>query len=919
MSLKPVPSFSVLSLALTEFYLRMLPSSEMGRSTESAKTARATVTPAMRQYLGAKKQYPDAILFFRMGDFYEMFYEDAIKGSQVLELALTSRSKDSDGNPIPMCGVPHHASDTYILRLVKRGYRVAICEQVESPKKGKTLVKREVVRVVSPGTLTDASYLEAEEAAFLMAIVPVLNPKSSEYTCGIATADISTGEFHVTEDSGRDLQTFLSEEIVKKRPRELLLPKMSDLSVSIPDTPGIEVPITTVDDWTCSLDHAKRTLINQFRIRSLEVFGLTEATHPTAIRAAGGLIQYLKDTQKAELVHFREVQFQSNADHLLIDSTTFDHLEVLRGSDGSSKKSLVSEIDETLTAMGARLLRSWFRQPLATEKPINARLDAVEELFLESTTRAKLRSSLESVRDLERLVARLSLGTANARDLATLGDSLKILPSVQTALSPWGSPLMTRLRSELDELQDICQCISCTISDTPPVHLRDGGAIRQGADTELDELRSIRRDSKAAIADLEAAERERTGIGSLKVGFNRVFGYYIEVTKKNLQAVPDEYHRKQTIASGERFVTDVLKQHEQKVLNASELIIEREQLLFEQLRQNVLANAMRIQKTARSLAEIDALASLAESASLRDFSKPEIHERNEFVVQEGRHPVVERNSDDSFVPNDVKLNSDDHQLVVLTGPNMGGKSTYLRQTALIALMAHVGSFVPAKSATVPLLDRIFARVGASDNIARGQSTFMIEMEETAKILHMATTRSLVLLDEVGRGTATFDGLSIAWAVAERLVTNPKARPKTLFATHYHELTDLADTLAGVANYHVAAQEMKEEIIFLRKVLPGRSDRSYGIQVARLAGLPEITIVRAKEILAGLERDELSRGGRPSLDSTHPASVSQPGLFRQTDKIHDVLTSRLRTLDLDSTTPIEALTFLAELKKETDNE
>ena len=897
----------------------MLPSRELRRAAEPAKTNGKTHTPAMRQYLAAKKQYPDAIVFFRMGDFYEMFYDDAIKGSEALELTLTSRSKNVDGSPIPMCGVPHHASATYILRLVKRGYRVAICEQVESSKQSKTLVKREVVRVVSPGTLTDANYLESEEAAFLMAIVPIPNATSSQPSCGVATADISTGEFHVTEYSGQGIHTFLSEEIVSKRPREILLPKTSAASLELPEIPGMEVPITVIDDWTCSLDHAQRALIDQFRIRSLEVFGLTETTHPAAIRAAGALIQYLKDTQKADLIHFRDLQLRLNADYLLIDPTTFDHLEVLRGSDGTRNKALVSEIDETLTAMGARLFRSWFRQPLATEKPIAARLEAVEELFIENTTRAKLRSHLKSVRDLERLVARLSLGTANARDLATLGDSLKILPSVRTALLPWRSPLMKRLCEEFDDLQDVCQRICRTISDQPPVLLRDGGTIRNGADNDLDELRSISLDSKTAIANLEAAERERTGIASLKVGFNRVFGYYIEVTKKHVQSVPDEYHRKQTIANGERFVTDALKQHERKVLDAGELIIEREQLLFEQLRQDVLNHATRIQRTARSLAEVDALSSLSECATLRDFTKPEIHTGNELFVQEGRHPVVELTSDDSFVPNDVKLNDDDHQLVVLTGPNMGGKSTYLRQTALIALMAHVGSFVPAKRATVPLMDRIFARVGASDNIARGQSTFMIEMEETAKILHMATTRSLVLLDEVGRGTATFDGLSIAWAVAERLVTNPKARPKTLFATHYHELTDLADTLAGVANYHVAAQEMKEEIIFLRKVQPGRSDRSYGIQVARLAGLPEATIERAKEILTGLERDELSRGGRPSLNSEHPGSVSQPGLFRQHDETHDSLRSKLNALDLNSMTPIEAFTFLAELKEETKTE
>jgi DNA mismatch repair protein MutS len=869
----------------------------------------------MRQYLDAKRQYRDAIVFFRMGDFYEMFYEDALVAARALELTLTSRSKDAGGHGIPMCGVPFHAADGYIARLVKNGFRVAICEQVEDPKRAKGLVRREVVRVVSPGTLTDASYLAAREPAFLMAIAA---NGVRDAVFGAALVDLSTGEFSAAEYHGTAGFEALADEVAVLRPREIVV--SSDQPPSIIEKlvalTRFEPAVTTADDWSFEPEAARRALLDQLRTHGLEGFGLEGRT--AAIQAAGALVTYLRDTQKADLAHVRAITYRTSTDSLVIDPITLKHLEVVTGSEGGSHGSLLHEIDRTITSMGGRMLRAWLLRPLCALERIRDRLDAVEEMAFRSTERGKFRDLLKSVHDLERLIGRIALGTAGPRELMSLRQSLEAVPRIRLLLDPCRAPLFQSLLAELDDLADVRSLIERTLIDEPPAIAREGGFTRDGVDPALDELKAISRSGRQVIAEMEEAERSRTGINSLKVRFNRVFGYYIEISKANLHLVPADYLRKQTIAGGERFTTQSLKEHEEKVLGADERILARELEIFESLRAGVAAEAARIQDTARALAALDVLAGLAETAAIANYTKPHLHDGDEYVVADGRHPVVERFTD-SFVPNDIDLNGATRQLVVLTGPNMGGKSTYLRQTALIPVMAQIGSFVPARQAKLPIVDRIFARVGASDNIARGQSTFMVEMQETANILRTTTSRSLVVLDEIGRGTSTFDGLSIAWAVAEYLATNPRARPKTLFATHYHELTDLADALPGVVNAHVSAREWKDEILFLRKIVSGRSDRSYGIQVARLAGLPASVLTRAQEILAGLERDEASRGGRPTLSTAGGGpSIAQLGLFATPLEGRDArdndMRARLEAVDIDNTTPRQALELLAELKK-----
>ncbi len=867
----------------------------------------------MRQYLDAKEQHRDAILFFRMGDFYEMFYEDALVASRALDITLTSRAKDANGGGIPMCGVPFHAVDGYIGRLVKKGFRVAICDQIEDPRKAKGLVKRAVVRVVSPGTLTDASYLDAREPAFLMAVAPrdrgrggaAPNPD----VIGVALLDLSTGEFSAAEYAGADGLQALADEMTVIKPREIVVPAEAELPALVAAS---GLPVTPVDAWTFDDESARRTLLDQLRAAGLEGFGLDR--RPAAVSAAGALVHYLRSTQKADLAHVRAITYRQRADALLIDPITLQHLEILEGSEGGRDGSLLAELDATITAVGSRLLRTWLLRPLLAIEPIRDRLDAVEELAFRATDRGKFRDAIKGVQDLERLVARAALGTAGPRDLVGLKGSLAVIPRVRTLLSELQAPLVRSLVAELDDVLDVRSAIEATLVDEPPALAREGGFTRDGVNKELDELRTISRSGKQIIAEMEERERARTGIASLKVRFNRVFGYYIEVSKSNLHAVPPDYQRKQTIAGGERFITPALKEYEEKVLGADERIVECELEIFEKLRAAVASEAPRIQASAHALASLDVLAALAETAAVNNYTKPHVHDGDELAVVDGRHPVVERRtSADAFVPNDITLNGTTCQLIILTGPNMGGKSTYLRQTALICLMAQAGSFVPVREAKIPLVDQIFARVGASDNIAKGHSTFMVEMQETANILHTATSRSLVVLDEIGRGTATFDGLSIAWAVAEHLATNPKIRPKTLFATHYHELTDLADATPGVVNFHVSAREWKDDIIFLRKIVPGRSDRSYGIQVARLAGLPLPVVERARAILAALERDELTRGGRPSVSGTPFEPQQQMGLFQA--PADDRLRERFAAIDLDRITPIEALTLLAELKKE----
>jgi DNA mismatch repair protein MutS len=733
---------------------------------------------------------------------------------------------------------------------------------------------------------------------------------------GAALIDVSTGEFTAAEYAGDGAAEALAEDLAVLRPREVVTPAAMDAASWLPASLRETLTVTRLDPWTFGVDHAARVLCEQFGTTGLEGFGLSR--RPLAVAAAGALVQYLRDTQKRDLTHVRAIRYREHHEALLLDATTIRHLSLVEGADGGRQESLLAVLDRTQTAMGGRLLRAWLLRPLARLEPLQERLDAVEELAFRTTERGRLREALGTVHDIERLVSRAALGTAGPRDLVALGQSLHVIPRVRALLAERRAPLVCSLVAARDDLADVRDDLATALVDEPPVHAREGGAIRDGVDAELDELRAISRSGRQHIAAMEGAERARTGIASLKVRYNRVFGYYIEVSRANLHAVPADYQRKQTIAGGERFITPALKTYEEKVLGADERILEREVELFEALRTRVAGEAPRIQDTARALATLDVLAGLADAATLYNYAKPQMHDGDELVAVDARHPIVERQSREPFVPNDVTLNATTHQLVVLTGPNMGGKSTYLRQVALLSVMAQAGSFVPARQAKLPVVDRIFARVGASDNIVRGQSTFMVEMQETARILNCATSRSLVVLDEIGRGTATFDGLSIAWAVAEYLARNPHARPKALFATHYHELTDLADALPGVVNAHVEVREWKDDIVFLRKVVPGRSDRSYGIQVARLAGIPAAVLARAREILDGLERDELSRGGRPSLSGTPgDLATAQLHLFQAAAPPNQHLVDRLRDIDVNQLTPLAALTLLAELKRDVE--
>ncbi len=863
----------------------------------------------MRQYQQAKRQHPDALLFFRMGDFYELFYEDAVVAARALELTLTSRSRDASGNGIPMCGVPFHAADGYVMRLVRQGFSVAICEQVEDPKTAKGVVKREVTRVVTPGTLIDAAYLDARAPALLAAVLP---PVKDGAVWGLAWVELSTGDFAATEFDGESAVALLREELGVLAPRELLLPADADLEPLRAD--GATMPtVTRRERWQFSFDSAQRALTDQLQTSGLTGFGLDG--HACAVGAAGALVQYLRDTQKGELTHVRRIAYREVRDGLIIDATTLRHLEVLASTEGDRPASLLGVLDETVTAMGARLLRAWLTKPLIALDAIRDRLDAVEDLAFRTIERGSLRDTMKQVYDVQRLVARAALGTAGPRDLVALARSLAVVPGLVQTLSTLQAPLLAHLSTSLDDCPELRERISGTLADEPPLLARDGDVIRDGADPEIDRLRGLSRRGKSDISSMEEAERQRTGISSLKIRFNRVFGYYIEVSRANLHAVPADYIRKQTIAGGERFITPALKAFEEQVLHADEHLLTLEIAVFEALRREVATHAPALQRTAQALAELDVLATFADVAARRNYSKPHLHDGDDLSVVEARHPVVETMTREAFVPNDLSLDGTTQQLLVITGPNMGGKSTYLRQTALLCLMAQAGSFVPARQAKLPVVDRIYARVGAADNIARGQSTFMVEMQETASILNTATSRSLVVLDEIGRGTSTFDGLSIAWAVAEHLATNARARPKTLFATHYHELTDLADALPGVANAHLLVREWQDQIVFLRKVVPGRSDRSYGIQVARLAGLPPSVIRRAREILSGLEQDELARGGRPTITgaATREGPQQQLGLFQAPPD--DTVRERLREVDVNSLTPLQALTLLAELKDE----
>ena len=849
----------------------------------------------LRQYQELKQQHPGTLLFFRLGDFYELFFDDALTGSRELQITLTARGKDS-GNPVPMCGVPHHSAANYIARLVRKGYRVAICEQTEEAGKTKKLVRREVVRIVTPGTPIDPQLLEASEPVFLASVC------SAGETIGAAFLDISTGEFRVTQESGRDSWTRIRAALESYAPRELLFPASlgalikSSLTGKVHTDPlplggneevappwsaatwrrfqidnggsgesgarpphskevfDFDVTLTPIEDWQWQNDDCAALLLEHFKVKTLDGYGL--ARRDEAIRAAGACLRYARDTQRAAAAHVTDLVYFEPQDHLVLDSVTVRNLELIESLAGGSGRSLLQVIDETVTGMGARLLRAWLLRPCVKRGEVEARLAAVHELYSSQGRRDKLRNLLKEVSDLERLIGRISLGSATPRDLCAILKSLNQVPAIREVLCDADSSLLEVLLENTDELPDIRSLIERAINDDPPVKLSDGDTIREGYSAELDELRSTSRNAKQIIATLEATERARSGINNLRIRFNGVFGYFIEVSKANATRVPAEYERRQTLANAERFTTPELRDWEKKVLGAEERIVQLETELFTDVCRQIAAETKRIQMTARALAALDVLASCAENAARRRYTRPTLHDSDELEIIQGRHPVIEAFIDEPFVPNNTYLNNSTDRLLIITGPNMGGKSTVLRQTAIICILAQTGCFVPAERARLPLLDRIWTRVGASDDLTRGRSTFMVEMTETAAILHSATPRSLVLLDEIGRGTATFDGLSIAWAVAEYLHNSADHAAKTLFATHYHELTELAERLPGAQNYQITATEREGEVVFLHRLERGRASKSYGIEVARLAGLPPAVLAIARDVLARLERYEL---------------------------------------------------------------
>jgi DNA mismatch repair protein MutS len=828
----------------------------------------------LRQYQELKQQHPGTLLFFRLGDFYELFFEDAVIGARELQITLTARHKEI-GDPVPMCGVPHHSAANYIARLVRKGYRVAICEQTEAASKTKKLVRREVVRIVTPGTPIDPQLLDMRESVFLGAVC------TAGETVGAAFLDLSTGEFRVTQESGAGAWEKIRSDIESYAPRELLFPASLEplikaglngkvqtaplpLSVSAAEGEPVQTPrssaipqfpeitLTPLEDWLWQANDCAQLLLNHFGVRTLAGYGIEKK--PEAVRAAGACLRYAQETQRAGANHITDLTYFEPQDHLVLDQVTVRNLELVEALAGGGR-TLLSVIDQTVTGMGARLLRSWLLRPCIKRGEVEARLAAVQDLTSSQISRDKLRALLKEVSDLERLIGRISLGSATPRDLNAILRSLNQVPAIRESLTAMESSLIQVLNENADEVPEISALLARALSDDPPAKISDGDTIRAGYSTELDEVRSLSRNAKQIIATLEASERERSGIANLRIKFNNVFGYFIEVSKGNIARVPAEYERRQTLTNAERYTTPELRDWEKKVLGAEERIGQLEAELFNDICRQVAVETKRIQGTARALAALDALGSLAETAARQRYVRPVMHAGDEIEIIQGRHPVIEVFNEDPFIPNSIYLNNSTDRLLIITGPNMGGKSTVLRQTAIICILAQLGSFVPAEKARLPLLDRVWTRVGASDDLARGRSTFMVEMTETAAILHSATPRSLVLLDEIGRGTATFDGLSIAWAVAEYLHDSPEHAAKTLFATHYHELTELAERLPGAQNYQITATEREGEVVFLHRLERGRASKSYGIQVARLAGLPPAVLDIARQVLARLERYE----------------------------------------------------------------
>ena len=923
-------------------------------------------TPLMQQYHAVKKQHPTALLLFRLGDFYELFYDDAVVASKILQITLTARNKEKS-QAVPMCGVPYHAAENYIARLIRAGHKVAICEQMEEPGPGKKLVRREVIRVITPGTATGAALLETKQNAFLAAVArgdtrgrDERAGNGAEPAIGLAYVDLSTGEFRATECHGPAAEARLRDELEILRPREILLPRPATLfpdaaPAGLGDGNAVE---TRLEGWIFETSYATRIIQQQFRVAALDGFGL--AGRALAASAAGAVVHYLNETSAigarspadavaqpslrpagSGLEHLDHIAYYDQQNAMLLDQVTVRNLELVEPAvEDDESATLLHTLDETCTGMGARLLRSWVLRPEIAIEEIEERLDSVAALKAQTIAREEIRTQLEATLDLERLTSRVTLGAATPRDLVALRQTLEQVPVIRSLLPACmsaaasasasdssvattgarqaASARLASLREQMDELADVRGLIARSIADEPPAAFNEPGAIRRGFNAELDDLRDLLKNGRQIIASMEEGERKRTGIASLKIRYNQVFGYYVEVSKPNLAMVPAEYERKQTLVNAERFTTAELKQHERKVLSAEERVMELERRLYVEIRESIAREAARLRRTAAAIAQVDVLANFAHLAAARNYARPTFTEelpaisgeRGDLMVAGGRHPVIEKlveERGERFVPNDLSFSDESQFLLLITGPNMGGKSTYLRQAALICVMAQIGSFVPASQARLPLIDRIFTRIGASDNLARGRSTFLVEMSEVAAILNTATRASLVLLDEVGRGTATFDGLSIAWAVVEAL--HGGARPRTLFATHYHELTELEQLLPGVRNVHVAVQEAGGEIVFLRRVEPGTANKSYGIEVARLAGLPMAVIARAREILRRHERSEenltkeLSPGG-----TTPPHQASFTAL-------DESVLEALRGADLNKLTPLEALNLLAALQKQ----
>lgn len=876
------------------------------------------VTPMMQHYIKMKAEYKDAILFYRLGDFYEMFFEDAKIVSRELELTLTGKNC---GLPerAPMCGVPFHAADSYINRLVNKGYKVAICEQLEDPKDAKGIVKRGVIRVVTPGTNIDAASLDETKNNYLMSVVFV----SDRF--GIAISDVSTGDFYVTEESS--LRSFLNE-MNKYKPTEIICNEAFQIS-------GIDmdelrdhrhISVSVLDNYYFEEDLAKRLLTKHFKVSSLKSLDLEDEALGTV--AAGATFQYLKETQKSDLNTITHIEVYRDSNYMMIDSSSRRNLELTETlRDKEKRGSLLWVLDHTRTAMGARRLRSDIEQPLRNKEDIEARLDAVEDLLTSVADREEIREYLGTVYDLERLMTRISYKTANPRDLVAFRNSIQVLPGIKQVLENFSSAKIRGINDQLDPLSDLYQLVESAIAEEPPISVHDGGILREGYRADVDELRSMRTNGKTWLANLEETEREKTGIKNLRIRYNKVFGYFIEVTNSYKELVPDRYIRKQTLTNAERFYTDELKEMEDKILGSEDRLTHLENQIYFEILSEISSQVERIQKTAKALSQLDVLISLAITAEKNHYCRPRINENGTLKIEKGRHPVVEKMIPaGTFIDNDTILDNKDNRMAIITGPNMAGKSTYMRQTALIVLMAQIGSFVPAKSANISIVDRIFTRVGASDDLASGQSTFMVEMNEVANILMNATKDSLLILDEIGRGTSTFDGLSIAWAVVE-YVSNPKLiGAKTLFATHYHELTELEGKLPGVHNYCSAVKEGNDGIVFLRKIVTGGADRSYGIEVAKLAGLPEAVIDRATELQEQLANNDLSQIAESIAVSSQKKDKKkkkeddldfQQLSFFATETDDDII-QEIRDLDLSNMTPLDALNQLNRIQNKVKN-